>query len=183
MAPLSDYNVQSNQANTQVAAGKAAAAFDGAWMISTYAGFKGKDIRTALTPVGPTGRRATMMNGLADSITKAARNKEGARKWVAYLASDKCQSVVGRYGVVFPATPAGTEAAAAAYRKRGIDVSAFTEPVADKKRFRTFSYPIANYSADMTALMSPAMEDIYGNGKPANSLDEVNDQINRILSQ
>ncbi|MFF3818126.1 ABC transporter substrate-binding protein [Streptomyces bluensis] len=183
MAPLSDYNIQSNQANTQVAAGKAAAAFDGAWMISTYAGFQGKDIKTALTPVGPTGRRATMMNGLADSITKASRNKEGARKWVAYLASDACQTVVGRHGVVFPATEAGTEAAVAAYEKKGVDVSAFTEPVADKKHFRTFSYPIASYSADMTALMAPAMEDIYGNGKPVSSLNQTNDQINLILSQ
>ncbi|WP_060882438.1 ABC transporter substrate-binding protein [Streptomyces caniscabiei] len=183
MVPFSDYNVQSNQANTQVAAGKAAVTFDGAWMISTYAGFKGVDIGTALTPAGPTGKRATMMNGLADSITKASRNKAGARKWVAYLASDACQSVVGRYGVVFPATPAGTEAAVAAYEKKGLDVSAFTEPVADKKNFRTFSYPITNYAADVTALMQPAMEDIYGNGAPVNGLDETNDQINLILDQ
>ncbi|MES4900675.1 MULTISPECIES: sugar ABC transporter substrate-binding protein [unclassified Streptomyces] len=183
MAPFSDYNVQSNQANTQVAAGKAAAAFDGAWMISTYSGFKGRDVKAALTPVGPTGKRATMMNGLADSITKAAKNKAGARKWVAYLASDKCQTVVGKYGVVFPATLAGTEAATAAYKKKGIDVTAFTEPVADKKDFRTFSYPITNYAADVTALMTPQMEDIYGNGAPVSSLDQTNSQINRILSQ
>jgi multiple sugar transport system substrate-binding protein len=183
MAPFSDYNIQSNQANTQVAAGKAAAALDGAWMISSYDGFKGLDIKTAVTPVGPTGKRATMMNGLADSITKGARNKAGARKWVAYLASDKCQTVVGRAGVVFPATPAGTEAAIAAYKKKGIDVSAFTEPVADKKDFRTFSYPITNYAADVTALMAPAMEDIYGNGKSVSTLDSTNDQINLILSQ
>ncbi|MEE1759938.1 ABC transporter substrate-binding protein [Streptomyces sp. SP18BB07] len=183
MVPFADYNVQSNQANTQVAAGKAAATFDGAWMISTYAGFKGVEIGSALTPAGPTGKRATMMNGLADSITKASRNKAGARKWVAYLASDACQSVVGRYGVVFPATQAGTEAAVAAYEKKGLDVSAFTEPVADKKNFRTFSYPITNYAADVTALMQPAMEDIYGNGAPVSGLDETNDQINLILDQ
>ncbi|MER6140802.1 sugar ABC transporter substrate-binding protein [Streptomyces sparsogenes] len=183
LAPLSDYNVQSNQANTQIASGKAAAAFDGAWMISTYHGFKGRDIKTALTPVGPTGKRATMMNGLADSITKGARNKKAARKWVAYLASDKCQRVVGKYGIVFPATPAGTRAATAAYEKQGIDVTAFTEPVADKKDFRTFSYPITNYAADVTALMTPQMEDIYGNGAPVSSLDQTNSQINRILSQ
>ncbi|MGW0706196.1 ABC transporter substrate-binding protein [Streptomyces sp. NPDC002643] len=183
LAPLSDYNVQSNPSNTQVAAGKAAASFDGAWMISTYHGFKGMDIKTALTPVGPTGKRATMMNGLADSITKAAKNKAGARKWVAYLASDKCQTVVGEAGAVFPATPAGTEAAIAAFEEKGIDVTAFTEPVADKKNFRTFSYPITNYAADVTALMAPAMEDIYGNGRSVTSLDETNDQINLILSQ
>ncbi|MDT0565919.1 sugar ABC transporter substrate-binding protein [Streptomyces sp. DSM 3412] len=183
MVPFADYNVQSNQANTQVAAGKAAATFDGAWMISTYAGFEGMDIGTALTPAGPTGKRATMMNGLADSITKASKNKAGARRWVAYLASDACQSTVGRYGVVFPATPAGTEAAVAAYEKKGLDVSAFTEPVADKQDFRTFSYPITNYAADVTALMQPAMEDIYGNGAPVSGLDETNDQINLILDQ
>ncbi|GHH00190.1 ABC transporter substrate-binding protein [Streptomyces lanatus] len=183
MAPFSDYNIQSNQANTQVAAGKAAAALDGAWMISSYAGFKGLDIKSALTPVGPTGKRATMMNGLADSISKASKNKAGARKWVAYLASDECQTVVGKAGVVFPATPAGTEAAIAAYKKKNIDVTAFTEPVADKKDSRTFSYPITNYAADVTALMMPAMEDIYGNGKSVSSLDQTNDQINLILSQ
>ncbi|QFR01931.1 sugar ABC transporter substrate-binding protein [Streptomyces phaeolivaceus] len=183
MVPFADYNVQSNQANTQIAAGKAAVTFDGAWMISTYAGFKGMEIGSAVTPAGPSGRRATMMNGLADSITKASKNKAGARKWVAYLASDACQTVVGRYGVVFPATPAGTEAAVAAYEKKGLDVSAFTEPVADKRDFRTFSYPITNYAADVTALMQPAMEDIYGNGAPVSGLDETNDQINLILDQ
>jgi multiple sugar transport system substrate-binding protein len=183
MAPFTDYNSQSNQANTQVAAGKAATAFDGAWMISTYAGFKGLDMRTAVTPEGPTGKRATMMNGLADSITKNARNKEGARKWVKYLASDECQKTVGGYGVVFPATPDGTAAAVAAYRKKGIDVTAFTEPVADKKDFTTFSYPITNYAADVYALMHPAMQDVFGNGKSVSGLGQTNDQINLILSQ
>ncbi|WP_329599555.1 sugar ABC transporter substrate-binding protein [Streptomyces pseudovenezuelae] len=183
MAPFTDYNSQSNQANTQIAAGKAATAFDGAWMISTYAGFKGLDMRTAVTPEGPTGKRATMMNGLADSITKNARNKEGARKWVKYLASDECQRTVGGYGIVFPATPDGTAAAVAAHRKKGIDVTAFTEPVADKKDFTTFSYPITNYAADVYALMHPAMQDIFGNGRSVTSLDQTNDQINLILSQ
>jgi len=183
MAPFTDYNSQSNQANTQVAAGKAATAFDGAWMISTYAGFKGLDMRTAVTPEGPTGKRATMMNGLADSITKNARNKDGARKWVKYLSSDECQKTVGSYGIVFPATPDGTAAAVAAYKKKGLDVTAFTEPVADKKDFTTFSYPITNYAADVYALMHPAMQDIFGNGRSVTSLDQTNDQINLILSQ
>ncbi|MGI5380290.1 ABC transporter substrate-binding protein [Streptomyces sp. CA-251387] len=183
LAPLTVYSAGANQANAQVAAGKAAMAFDGAWMISTYYGFKGLDIGTAFTPVGPTGKRATMMNGLADSVTKNARNKEGALKWVKYLSSDECQKTVGGYGIVFPATPDGTAAAVAAYKKKGIDVTAFTRPVADKKDFTTFTYPITNYAADMNALMNPAMQDIYGGGKPVSSLDQTADQINLILSQ
>ncbi|MCD9874589.1 ABC transporter substrate-binding protein [Streptomyces guryensis] len=183
LAPLTDYSAGANPANAQVAAGKAATAFDGAWMISTYYAMKGIQVATAPTPVGPTGKRATMMNGLADSITKNAHNKQGARKWVQYLSSDACQTIVGRYGIVFPATPDGTKAAVAAYGKKGIDVTAFTEPVTDKKDFRTFSFPITDYAADVTALMAPAMQDIYGGGKSAGSLDQTNDQINLILSQ
>ncbi|WND33362.1 sugar ABC transporter substrate-binding protein [Streptomyces sp. BB1-1-1] len=182
LAPLTDYS-QSNEANAQVAAGRAATAFDGAWMLSTYAGFEGMDVATAVTPVGPTGKRATMMNGLADSVTRNARNKPGALKWVKYLASEECQRTVGGHGIVFPATPDGTEAAVAAYEKKGIDVSAFTRPVDEKTDFRTFTYPITNYAADVHALMQPAMQDIYGGGKPVSGLDETNDQINLILDQ
>ncbi|MFC4499360.1 MULTISPECIES: ABC transporter substrate-binding protein [Streptomyces] len=183
MAPFTAYNIQSSPGNAQVAAGTAAATFDGAWMISTYAGFKGMKIATAVTPKGPTGKRATMMNGLADSVTKNARNKPGALKWVKYLSSDECQKTVGGYGAVFPATPGGTNAAVAAYKKKGIDVTAFTRPVADPKDFATFSYPITNYAADVYALMHPAMQDIYGNGKSVGSLDRTNSQINLILDQ
>ena len=183
MPPLSDYSEGANPANAQLASGKAAMAFDGAWMISTYYGYKNLKIGTASTPLGPTGKRATMMNGLADSVTRNAHNKQGALKWVKYLSSDECQKTVGTYGIVFPATPAGTEAAVAAYKKKGIDVTAFTEPVADKKDFTTFTFPITNYAADVYALMHPAMQDIYGNGKSVSSLNQTNDQINLILSQ
>ncbi|MFI6564865.1 ABC transporter substrate-binding protein [Streptomyces sp. NPDC050534] len=183
LAPLTDYSAGANPANAQVAAGKAATAFDGAWMISTYAATKGVEVATAPTPAGPTGKRATMMNGLADSITRNARNKQGARKWVRYLASDTCQKIVGRYGIVFPATPGGTKAAVAAYGGKGIDVSAFTKPVTDRKDFRTFTFPITNYAADVYALMHPAMQGIYGSGESAGSLDRTTDQINLILSQ
>jgi len=183
LAPLADYSAGADPANAQVAAGKAATAFDGAWMISTYAAMKGIKVGTAFTPAGPTGRRATMMNGLADSITKNAHNKQGAKKWVRYLSSDACQRIVGGYGIVFPATPGGTKAAVAAYAKKGIDVTAFTKPVTDQKDFRTFTFPITNNAADVFALMHPAMQGIYGGGKSVGSLDQTNDQINLILSQ
>ncbi|MFF4802941.1 ABC transporter substrate-binding protein [Streptomyces sp. NPDC001351] len=183
LAPLTDYSAGANPANAQVAAGKAATAFDGAWMISTYYAMKGIKVATASTPVGPTGKRATMMNGLADSITKNAHNKQGAKKWVRYLSWDACQKIVGRYGIVFPATLAGTKAAVAAYGKKGIDVTAFTKPVADKRDFRTFTFPITNNAADVFALMHPAMQGIFGGDRSVTSLDQTNDQINLILSQ
>ncbi|MFJ2512820.1 ABC transporter substrate-binding protein [Streptomyces griseoviridis] len=183
MPPFSAFNSQSNPANAQVASGKAATAFDGAWMISTYAGLKDVGTGAAVTPIGPTGKRATMMNGLADSVTRDAPHKAGALKWVRYLASDDCQRTVGAHGVVFPATPDGTAAAVAAYRAKGVDVSAFTEPLTDTAHSATFSFPITAYAADVYALMHPAMQDVYGSGGSVAGLDTTNTQINRILDQ
>jgi multiple sugar transport system substrate-binding protein len=102
---------------------------------------------------------------------------------VTYLSSNNCQKTVGSYGIVFPATPDGTKAAVAAYKKKGIDVTAFTRPVADKKDFATFSFPITNYSADVYALMRPAMQDVYANDAPVSGLGKTNKQINFILGQ
>lgn len=116
-------------------------------MLSTYAGFKGIDFGTVRNPTGPTGKRSTMMNGLADSVTK------------------------------------GADTAVAAYKKKGIDTSAFTTPVDDREQYRTFPFPITNYAADVYALMHPAMQDVFGNGAPASRLDETNDQINLLLDQ
>lgn len=161
----------------QFGSGTAATSLDGSWMIKTYYGFKRIQTGTAVTPVGPSGRRATMMNDLADSITKHARNKPGAEKWVAYLA---CRRTVGEHGIVFPATKDGTAAAVAAYKKDGIDVTVFTKPVADKT---TFSFPITNYAAGVYALMRPAMQDIYASDVPVGGLDRTNSQINPLLSQ
>jgi multiple sugar transport system substrate-binding protein len=183
LAPFTDYSEGADPANAQIASGKAATAFDGAWMISTYYAAKGIKMGTAFTPTGPTGERATMMNGLADSITKNAHNKRGARKWVTYLASNECQKTIGSYGIVFPATPDGTKAAVAAYKKKGIDVTAFTRPVAGRQGFSTFSYPITNYAADVYALMHPAMQDVFANDAPVSGLGKTNSQINFILGQ
>lgn len=179
LAPFRDFT-PSNGPDVQFAAGTAATALHGDWMIKTFYGVKGIDVGTALTPIGPSGKRATMMNGLADSITKNAHNKVGAEKWVAYLGSEACQRTVGKHGIIFPARPGGTAAAVAAYKKQGIDVTAFTKPVADKT---TFSFPITDYAADVYALMRPQMQDIYANNAPVTGLDKTNSQINLLLKQ
>ncbi|QNE35251.1 ABC transporter substrate-binding protein [Leifsonia shinshuensis] len=179
LAPFTDFSA-SNGPEVQLGSGKAALSMNGSWMISTYAKLKGVDLGIALTPTGPTGKRASMLNGLADSITKNAANKPGAAKWVAYLASPACQNVVGQQGIVFPAAKSGTLNAIAAYKARGIDVTPFTKQVADKT---TFSFPITNYAADVAALMVPAMQNVYANGAPVSTLTTTNKQIDQLFQQ
>lgn len=165
--------------DVQLGAGKCALSFNGSWMIGTYLNMKDLDIAVAPTPIGPTGKRASMFNGLGDSITKQAKDPEAAAKWVAFLGSDTAQEIVGRAGVVFPARPAGTEAAVASFRTRGLDVSAFTRQVEEKT---TFLFPVTRNPADVQALLQPAFDNVYANGKPISTLTGTNEQVNNLLA-
>jgi multiple sugar transport system substrate-binding protein len=137
------------------------------------------DIQIAPTPIGPSGQRASMFNGLADSITVQAKNPEAAAQWVAFLAGEECQNIIGESGVVFPARPEGTELAIQFNQEeRNLDVTPFTDQVEQET---TFLFPVTSNAADITALMNPVMDSIYIGTEPASSLTGLNDQLNRLF--
>jgi multiple sugar transport system substrate-binding protein len=168
----------------QIQSGLSAIALDGSWKISTFAGLtdaagKKLPVGIAPTPIGPTGKRASMFNGLADSITTLSKQPENAAKWVKFLSSEQCQDIIGESGVVFPARPRGTDLAIAYNReKRDLDVTPFTDQVADKT---TFLFPVTSNAADILALMSPRLDAVYIGDAPVSSLTKLNDQLNNLF--
>jgi multiple sugar transport system substrate-binding protein len=168
----------------QIQSGTAAMGLSGSWMISTFskltdAGGKKLDIGIAPTPIGPTGKRASMFNGLADSVTTLSKQPENAAKWVKFLSGAECQNIIGQSGVVFPARPAGTDLAIA-YNKneRKLDVTPFTKQVEDKT---TFLFPVTTNAADIAALMAPRMDAVYIGSSPVNSLTKLNGQLDELF--
>lgn len=168
----------------QLQTGMSVMGFNGSWMISSYAGItdaNGTKIEVGIAPVpiGPHGKRASMFNGLADSITKQARNPEAAARWVKFLSSAKCQNIIGESGAVFPARPEGT-AKAIAFNKneRGMDVTPFTDLVKNKE---TFLFPVTNYAADILALNKPVFDAIYLRQTDASTLTGLNTQLNKLF--
>ncbi len=159
-------------------AGRAAINSNGSWMIGQYTGYDGVDVGIAPTPVGPEGARSSMFNGLADSIWKGTDNLAGSKKWVEYLGSAACQDVVGDKGVVFPAILSSTDNAVEAYAERGIDVSAFTEQVAEKT---TFLFPITANAAQIEGIMKPAMDAVLTGQSDVDSLTGANDRVNALF--
>jgi multiple sugar transport system substrate-binding protein len=130
------------------------------------------------TPVGPTGARASMFNGLADSISASTEHPDEAWQWVKFLASADCQNLVADTAVVFPAIPAAAETVKTVRAGQGVDVSAFTVHVEEGT---TFTFPIADYSADRDAIMGPAMEAIFTGADTAETLADANEQINALF--
>lgn len=170
---------QSEGAAPQLTSGAAAITFNGAWMITTYAKAN-FEVGTAQFPTNTeTGKSMSMMNGLADSITQNTDDPEGSAEWVAFMASEQCQSQIGKEGVVFPSRSDATTIAAQAYKEMGIDTKAFTDPV---ERQDVFYFPITSFGADVAALSTSSFEDIYANRKPAGPvLEELNRSINNMF--
>jgi multiple sugar transport system substrate-binding protein len=168
----------------QLQSGMAVIGLNGSWMISSFskltdAAGKKLEIGVAPTPIGPSGKRASMFNGLADSITTISKQPENAAKWVKFLSGEQCQDIIGRSGVVFPARPRGTELAVDYnLKERKLDVSPFTRQVEEKT---TFLFPVTTNAADITALMLPRFDAVYIGDERASSLTKLNDQLNDLL--
>ncbi|MDO5866073.1 MULTISPECIES: sugar ABC transporter substrate-binding protein [Paenarthrobacter] len=159
-------------------AGKAAINSNGDWLIGQYKTYKGIETAIAPTPKGPNGQRASMFNGLADSVWAGTKNPAASVKWAEYLGSAACQDVVAGKAVVFPAISSSAEIAAKAFADKGIDVSAFTTHVKDGT---TFLFPIADKAAKVDGIMKPAMDAVLSGKKPASSLTEANNQVNDLF--
>ena len=179
ITPIED--VQSLGGTTMFQTGLAATQTNGSWMISTLSGDATEvPVVYAPTPVGPAGDRASMFNGLADSITKSAENPDAAWEWVKYMASPACQEVVGGGAVVFPAIPSATAVAQEAHAANGVDVSAFTTHVDNNT---TFLFPITDSGSRIEDAVGPVMEQVLrGEGKAADLLPAAAEEVNAALA-
>ncbi len=160
------------------AAGKGALSPDGSWMIRWYKDNSKFDIGFAPVPKGPEGRRS-MFNGLADSIWSGSKNPDQAWKWVQYLGTSECQTIIGNAAVVFPARPEAVDAAVAAHKTNGMDVNAFKMLATPET---TFPFPIADHGNEVSSVLNAAMDKVMlGDGNTAETFKAANDEVNALF--
>ncbi|MFC8599056.1 ABC transporter substrate-binding protein [Isoptericola sp. NPDC057191] len=158
--------------------GNVASSFAGSWMASTYLGDdESIDFAFAPVPEGPEGRKAAT-NSLADSVWTGTKHPEEATGLVAYLASSDCQSKVGDFGKIFPATTAGTDAALAAWKKDGIDPTPFVSVV---DAGDTYLIPAFEKSAEISVAVQDAMQNIAQGADPEKELKAANDAVKALF--
>jgi multiple sugar transport system substrate-binding protein len=162
----------------QIGSKKVAIGTNGDWASSQFFGLDGINIGVFAAPVGPSGERASIFNGLADSISASSKHQAEAWKWVQYLGSTACQDVIAGEGTVFPAIPSSTEKALQTFADKGWPVEAFYSYVEDG---HTFLPPITEHAGEIGDLVTPALQGIHLGQQPASSLTDVNDQVNQIL--
>jgi multiple sugar transport system substrate-binding protein len=156
---------------------KAAMIPEGSWMITYFKDNAKFEHAWVPLPKGPSGKRATMFNGLADSIWVGSKVKEESWKWVKYLGSADCQNTVASYGVVFPAVNGVAEKAVETQKKKGVDSSAFLTMAQEQ----TFLAPIADNGSQIDDIMKNALDSVLlGKATAAVALKEANAKVNAL---
>lgn len=169
---------ESSPKQTQLQTGAAALATTGSWMITTFANMEGMDLGIANLPAGPVGHPVSMFNGLGDSISAQSEKKEEAARLIAFLASDEAQRVIGERAPFFPATDAGTEAAIESYAAEGLDVTPFTDRVANGE---TALYPLVENSASIMSIMQTAFDQRWMGQIEGADFVSFNDRVNALF--
>lgn len=162
----------------QFAGGRVAMVTNGSWTVKEYFGQQGVEAGVAPLPTGPTGKRASMFNGLADSIWVGSQKKEAAWKWVKFLGSAECQNIVAKHAVVLPAIPESLEIAKKKFAEQGVDLSPFTVHL---DQGTTFEFPITDHASDISKIMEPAMDSVMLGEAPVASLRDANNQVNQLF--
>lgn len=160
-------------------AGKAAMVPEGSWMVANFS--RNARFRHAWVPlpVGPNGRRASMMNGLGDSIWAGTKVREQAWQWVRFMASPECQRLVADAGVTYPALRGMAEVAVQSQARRGVDTTAFLA----MSRERNFPMPIADHGAEINDWVGTAIEAVLiGKVDAATALRTVDARVQRLLN-
>ncbi|MBX3080493.1 MAG: sugar ABC transporter substrate-binding protein [Anaerolineae bacterium] len=160
-------------------AGKGAMYPMGSWSIgyiTSQATFK---VGFAMLPVGPEGRRSPI-NGLSPAIYAGTKHPQEAWQWVKFLTSADCANVVGDHGVVFPAIQSGVDRALEAYKKKGIDATAFTNEASAENG--TYLLPMTDHISEITNILQPVLQDIFdGKVTAKDGLPSINEQINALF--
>lgn len=169
----------SSPTQTQVQSGKAALSLAGSWMITTFNNMEGMELGIAPLPAGPIGTPMSMFNGLGDSISAQSDNKKAAARLIAFLASDDAQQVIGERAPFFPSTDVGTEAAIQAFADEGLDVTPFTDRVANGE---TGLYPLVENSAAIMQIMQSAFDQCWMRRIDGADFASYNDRVNALFT-
>ncbi len=163
----------------------AAMTFQGAWTINSYsaAADKTQSYAWASLPIGPNGRAMTISNSLAQSVLSVSTHKADAAKWVEFVGSKGCQSLVAAKADVFPSIPSEASVVAAADRAHGINVAPFVRELSAPADL--VAWPITNYGTQINNAATLAFDDtlLRGSGNPATVLSTLNSTINALFTK
>lgn len=160
--------------------GAYATIIEGSWNVSNVLTTTKVPVQVAPTPIGPDGNRASVMNGLADSVWVGTKHPEQAWSFLKYLGSTDCQDVIAGQATVFPAITTSSVKAVKSFEDKGMEAKAFSVQVDDGTGVTS---PVVDRWAQMDSIMKPAMSAVMAFQADTSSLTGANKQVNDMMQR
>ena len=153
---------------------------EGSWNVSNVLNSTQVPVQIAPTPVGPDGHRASVMNGLADSVWVGTKHPDEAWRFIKYLGSTACQDIIAQQAVAFPAISSSSQDAVKAFEDKGMEARAFSIQVEDGTGVTS---PVVDRWALMDSIMNPAMAAVIAFQADPSSLSAANQRVNDMMAR
>jgi multiple sugar transport system substrate-binding protein len=164
-----------------IGSGKVAMETAGSWTTATFAKLPGVKVGIAPTVLGPDGKtRAVLSNSNGNNIWAGTKNQDLTWKWVSYMGSQECQSAASASGSFFPSIPASMDAATAAMKTQGVDLSVFTTMLKEGTLYPSVVY---GNGAALESAEKPLIEAYFAGSRNADVFPEMEQKSQEVLAK
>jgi ABC-type glycerol-3-phosphate transport system substrate-binding protein len=163
----------------QLGSGKVAMIEGGSWSATTFAKLPGLKVGIAPTVLGSKGR-SVISNSNANNIFVGTKHLDATWKWVSYMGTEACQSTAGADGTFLPSIGASMKAAADAQLKQGVDLSTFTQALANKELYPA---PPTINGQEIDDAMTPMFEAYFTHETDDKTFADMANKTKEILSK
>jgi multiple sugar transport system substrate-binding protein len=162
-----------------LANGTAAITFDGDWDLNSYySGLPKGGWGVTTLPNGPDGS-GTVYNGLTDAVYAHTQHPQQAWELEKWLASADSEKIVADSGTVWPGIPSLTGGFSAAWKQKGIDVSAFET----ETQGHTIGYPLTTSGSAFNTVVLKDLNQVWlDQMTPQAAADDVTRTANAALT-
>ena len=164
---------------TILAKGDAATTFDGDWDLTAFqSAMPAGSWGVSSLPSGPAGT-GTVFNGLSDAIYAHTKHPAEAWELEQWLASTASEKLVADSGTVWPGIPTLNSGFAAAWKAKGVDVTAFQTG----SEGNTMGYPLTTSNTTFNNIVLQDFNQVWlGQMTPQAAADDVNTKSNAAIT-
>lgn len=163
----------------QLGSGSVAMIEGGSWDVTTVTKLPGLEVGVAPLPIGSDGR-SVISNSNANNIFVGTKNLDATWKWVTYMGSEACQSAAGVDGTFLPSIAASMQVAADAQAEQGVDLSPFTEALANGE---LYAAPPTVNGQEVVDTIQPLFEAYFSHERDSDVFAEMATKTEEIFTE
>jgi ABC-type glycerol-3-phosphate transport system substrate-binding protein len=163
-----------------ISSGKIAMYPGGSWEAAQFAQIPKIKVGIAPNAAGPDGTRAMIGGSNGNTIWSGTKHPDLTWKWVSYMATAQCQTEASAGGSFFPSIQSAMDASAKTMKKKGVDLSIFTEA---QRKGQVLPYPPYGNGTAIGAVIQPMFQQFFAHSSDDEIFKQMTEETRKLLAK